>query len=194
MLTVTLYGSIHYGERIWEASQSRAANAENVRYAQAQIASIIAAAYPKIVSDDALHSRVDFEGEPHMLRVLAPDALLKGGLARFAIRLEAAGATSALVVQRKLELAPTTMSKGAAEVLLDHVSNLSFQYFGPEKPRAKPEWHDRWTGKMRPPLLVRVRAALSDDRVTWPDLVAAPQIQGDVSCMVDAASGACGGR
>lgn len=194
LLTLTLFASIRYGTRIWEASQTSAATAENVRAAQERIAYMIAAAYPKFTVAEDTPAHVEFEGAPATLRMLAPDPNVRGAFAYLTVHAEPAGITNALVLDREGELAPANAPKNASEVLLREIHSVQFFYFGAQERGGKLKWSDRWQEKTRPPLLVRVRVALADHRVAWPELTVSPQIEGDVSCTLDALTRYCGGR
>ena len=65
--------------------------------------------------------------------------------------------------------------RGAERVVLaDGLAGLSFAYFGPDRARQTPKWHDRWIGREALPRLVRLAAAGAAGY--WPGLVVAPMI------------------
>jgi general secretion pathway protein J len=195
LLCLTLFGSIHYGSRIWEASHATTAAAENVREAQQEIAGIVSAAYPKFTAQDATHASIAFDGQPSSLRVLAPDGQLSGALSYYTLRLaEVEGARKAVVMDREVELAPEGTPNSSPQVLLRGVKNLIFRYFVPDRAGGAPQWTDRWQNQNRPPLLVRIHAELSDRRAVWPDIAIGPRIAADVGCTLDALTKTCQGR
>ena len=54
-------------------------------------------------------------------------------------------------------------------ILLQGVSDLKIDYFGPEEPEDDPDWHDRWENIQERPTLIRVSLNLKDN--VWPALV-----------------------
>ena len=70
---------------------------------------------------------------------------------------------------------------GKEVLLLDHLANAEFSYFGASDDGAKPRWHDRWRDASKLPLLVRVHVTFPPgDRRIWPELVIAPAITGTI--------------
>lgn len=193
LLSLALFGSIRYGTRIWEASRGIEAQTESVRHAEQTLFRLVSTAYPKFVAKDALHASVAFSGDAASLELMAPDTTLPGALDVVIIHQTESASGGALVVERKLELGAESQQPDS-ERLLTGVRQVSFEYFGPRKPGAKPEWQSSWIAKTRPPRLVRITAVLDDRSVAWPDLIVAPQIEADVSCTFDAVSGFCQGR
>lgn len=189
LLTLALYGSLHNGTRVWEATNASTADAETIRAAQEQITEIIASAYPKRVAEDATHTSLAFDGEPGALHLLAPDPSLNGALADTTIEAHASDGKLILVVTRALELADTP--KMQPHILLANLNAFSFRYFGPDKPDGKPVWHDRWARRLSLPLLVQVNASFIGHHATWPDLIVRPQITGSVGCTFDALTKSC---
>lgn len=193
LLTLSLFGSIRYGSRLWEASQASASNSETVRAAQEEIAGILAASYPKFIVEPT-HASVEFDGEPMRLRVLSPDPQIKGGLDYVTFRTERTASGVELLLDRKLELARPDTESAPPEILLRGLRAFALAYFGAEKAGASPEWHDVWQQKTRPPLLVRIRAEFADHRLTWPELTVPLQITADASCTLDQITRYCEGR
>jgi hypothetical protein len=77
-------------------------------------------------------------------------------------------------------------------MLLDHVAALRFAYFGPPRSGEAPAWVDQWTDRDRLPGLVRV--AIERDGAAfaaWPELVVAPRITANASCIYDALRSTC---
>lgn len=192
LLTLALYGSIHTGTRIWEATEEGAANADTVRAAQQQVSDTISAAYPKYETPDPTHSEIAFQGTPVSVRVLAADPDIRGEMAETTIASRETALGGELVLSRKPELSASAQNR--SQVLLSGLAAVQFSYYGRENPDDPPAWHDQWQGKARPPELVRIRAGFLNRRVAWPDLIVRPRIEADVGCTFDALTKFCQGR
>src|SRR5205807_8954283 len=122
--------------------------------------------------------------------------LASGGRARFKLPIERRGDGSDLVLTSRPELAAGDAAvEQSRKTLLVTVEAAEFAYFGVTQSRSAAEWHDRWSGELDLPALVRVRVrfARSDPRL-WPDLTIAPRITADVSCAYDPLTKLCRGR
>ncbi len=84
--------------------------------------------------------------------------------------------------------------------LLTGVSRLELAYYGlagatGASVAATPGWTDRWSRRLAPPRLIRVRVAFAPgDRRRWPDLLVAPAATVDSDCQFDQIEGGCRGR
>ena len=193
LLTIALFGTLRFGTRIWEAAATTTAGLDDVRAAEQQITALISEAYPQVEFHDATHSTIAFDGEPARLRVLVPDSEITGAMAYTTLRIASSDGGNALILERQLELSPTA-GEQTTQVLLRGVQALQISYFGADARGDKPYWHRQWQGRTRPPLFVRVRAALVYARAAWPDLVVAPEIAGDIDCTADSLTGFCQGH
>jgi general secretion pathway protein J len=194
LLSLVLFTSIHFGARLWEASQSVSLAAANIRSAQAQIAELISSAYPKLVADDATAAHVEFDGQPSTLKFMARDPSQPGAMALVSIATWREGSALDLTFARGLELAAQPGTVESTSVVLKGLRSLKFEYFGSDGVNAAPAWHDRWQGMTRPPQQVRIRIVFADPRVRWPDLIVSPRIAADVGCVHDPLTKYCQGR
>jgi general secretion pathway protein J len=197
-ISALLYGALRFGTRAWEQSEQLAMQADDVGVTQALLRRLIAETYPMFVPDP-VRPRVDFSGDSDRVSLLAPlpDALESGGLARFTLFVRERDGRSEMDIGWRPELAregdPT--AKPREETLLTGIARLEIAYFGSDRPGEPPTWHDRWSEQLAMPALVRVRVAFVDgDRRVWPDLVVAPELTADQSCLYDPVTRHCRGR
>jgi len=153
--------------------------------------------YPMYVTD-AAGPRIDFDGAKDALSFLAraPASANTGGRYRFKLSVERHVGEDNLVLSGMPELArePDTRM-GTRTVLLRDVDHVDFSYFGRLVGERNPQWTDIWSKQNEVPALVRVRVAFrSRDARSWPDLVVAPRVTADVSCVYDLLTMRCRGR
>jgi general secretion pathway protein J len=193
-----IFGAFRFGVRVWERSAAVTSEVDDVGVSQALLRRLIAEAYPLFIPDPS-RPRVDFTGESDRLSMLAPlpDALESGGLARFTLFIRDRDGRGEIGLAWRPELARDgdASAEPREETLLTGIARLEIAYFGSERPGEAPSWHDRWSERPAMPALVRVRVAFAeDDRRVWPDLVVAPELTADQSCLYDPVTRHCRGR
>lgn len=195
LLMTVLFGGLRFGTRAWERAIDHSGGTDDIRLAQMHIRRALELAYPYFVSDPD-HPRIDFEGTADRVAFLgpAPNAQSTGGRARIVLSSAGRDGALSLTFESRPELA-LPEAQGDSDVLVSGLTALEFSYFGSSGPDEPPQWLDRWTNRIRLPLLVRVSAALSDDDArSWPELVVAPRLSADVSCIYDVLTQYCRGR
>jgi len=198
LLSMALFSSVRFGVTAWQRGSERSDQIHTSMLVQDLLRRLIGQAYPLLLADGTGTGRVDFAGTAASLDFLAPVpiALASGGRARFKLAIERRGDSADLVLTSRPELAaadaPAELSR---KTLLATVAAAEFAYFGATQSQTAAEWHDRWSGELNLPALVRVRVrfARSDARL-WPDLTIAPRITADVSCEYDPLTKLCRGR
>jgi general secretion pathway protein J len=196
LLTMALFFSVRFGVTAWQRGTERSDQIHTSMLVQDLLRRLIGQAYPLVLSDGSGNGRVDFEGTSTSLDFLAPVpvALASGGRARFKLSIERHGDGSDLVVTSRPELAAgDAATELSRKTLLATIETAEFSYFGGVQSDGAAQWHDRWSGEMTLPMLVRVRFARGDPRL-WPDLTIAPRITADVGCVYDPLTKLCRGR
>jgi general secretion pathway protein J len=198
LLTMALFFSVRFGVTAWQRGTGRSDQIHTSMLVQDLLRRLIGQAYPLVLSDGSGNGRVDFEGTSTSLDFLAPVpvALASGGRARFKLSIERHGDGSDLVVTSRPELAAAdAATELSRKTLLATIETAEFSYFGAVQSDGAAQWHDRWSGEMTLPMLVRVRLrfARGDPRL-WPDLTIAPRITADVGCVYDPLTKLCRGR
>jgi general secretion pathway protein J len=194
-LITVLFGGLRFGARAWERAANHGSGTDQVRVAQMQIRRLLELAYPSFISDP-LRPRVDFQGTEDQMTFLAPapNALSIGGRARITLSRFVQTGTTSLLVEARPELA-VRGSSGESDVLISGLTTLEFSYYGTAAPDAPAQWTDRWIDRTRLPLLVRIRGVFSEaGGRLWPELVVAPRLSADISCIYDVLTQYCRGR
>jgi general secretion pathway protein J len=192
LLSVLLFGSLHFGTQVWARAEGAAADSNTVRAVQTLLSNELDHAYPMFLNRNASDPHVDFDGTVDSVSFLAPDKIVAGALRRVSVHL-GGGEGRGLVQDSQLELAADAQPK--REVLLRNVQSIAISYFGPAAPNMPPTWQDRWQDRKSLPMLVRIHAFFSySNAPPWPDLIVAPRISTDVGCVYDSLTKGCRGR
>jgi len=119
-----------------------------------------------------------------------------GGRFRYRIFVERQKGGANLIMSATPELArPNDNTLTRRTVLVPDIETAEFSYFGAEVSNRVLQWQDSWIERIDPPSLVRIRIAFrAADAQPWPDLVIAPRITADVSCVYDPGTRRCRGR
>ncbi|HEY2069246.1 MAG TPA: prepilin-type N-terminal cleavage/methylation domain-containing protein [Rhizomicrobium sp.] len=181
LLSLLLFGGLRLGTRAWDGAQAYGAGTDEVRVVQALLRRELEAAYPSVTASDPLHPVVEFDGNVHQMTFLAPppQALHENGRERITL---SAGPGS-LTIHATPELASNRQGDWST-VILRNVASVHFSYFGDGA------WRGSWTNAQALPSLVRVQVKFADNRA-WPDLIVAPHIEEDASCIFDPVTKKC---
>jgi general secretion pathway protein J len=197
-IAVLTFGMLRFGTRAWESSEAVTVQVDGVQTTQALLRRLITAAYPMFIAEPA-HPHVDFAGARDRLSLLAPlpDALESGGMARFTLFIREHEGRGELALAWRPELARESDAgaRPREEMLLAGVARLEIAYFGAPRPSDEARWHDRWSEQSAMPELVRISVEFpKGDRRVWPELLIAPRLTMDQSCLYDPVSRRCRGR
>ncbi len=194
LLSLVLFGGLSFGVRAWDGSAAHGAGMDEMRVVQSLLQREIEQAWPAYVSTDPVNPVIDFSGSPASVNFLAPapQAMQMPGRARITLAAERDGAHLALVMRARPELA----TSGAwSETLLRNLAGVRFSYFGAATPGGPLAWRGSWPAGKTFPQLVRVQVDFpKGDNRLWPDLIVAPRIELDSSCVYDYATKYCRGR
>jgi general secretion pathway protein J len=198
-----LFGAFRFAGQAWEAGESRAVTASNVRHAQMFMRREMERAFAQRWREQgAQTARIAFEGEEQSIKFMVPRAggSRSSGLVAvsFALLDESnfERRQKRLVVQREtLDSSSTDFDKlGQAEprALLENVASVSFEYFGTANDKDDPTWRGNWEPKQRLPQLVKVKIELEGTNYVPPELVV-PLVVGEESgCYINAFQRQCG--
>ena len=186
LIAMALFAAVRAGLRITEAAERAAAANQDMRVISDLLVGTFTGSVP-------LTSVEGGKRLPHMkgdatsvaLVIEAPARFRPGGLHEVVFEQVGRNQSSSLRMTRRL-IHPDLLRKGATSItyeraepddertLLDSAT-VKFSYFGRTQPRADPKWHDEWQGRWGTPLLLR--AAIVQNGVSWPEVVARPQAQ-----------------
>jgi general secretion pathway protein J len=194
LLAALLFSALRFGSRTWERSEEAEAGVTDVASAQYFLRREVSQA-------DPFHSHSDkaapqtFEGASDHLEFMtrAPASLARGGQARIAVAVARREGRSELQVSAQFELGSDQIYRGSTDaVLLRGLRDVEFSYFGADAAARTPSWHETWLDQNVLPELVRVRVRFPQgERRVWPDLVVAPAITVDATCLYDPVTRHC---
>jgi general secretion pathway protein J len=197
LLTITLTAALRFGLDAWARGAVHSDGLSRTLAVQGLLRDIVGQAYPYFVSSDPTHPFIDFDGTPQSLTLLAPAPIALGitGRSRFRLSVANSKGLSDLILTSQPELADAP-SANQTKTLLTGTASIAFAYFGGQsRSEAGGGWSDRWTEQAALPRLVRIQVHFPEgDARLWPDLVIAPRILADVSCVYDEFTKLCRGR
>lgn len=146
---------------------------DDLRTAQSVLRRLLTAAQPlatisggRVIAFDGRPDGIDF--------VAALPQPLGGGLAQFRVRHDRSGLLEVLRVPLGGEGAEFDFRKAATSPLLEKVSRLAIEYFGPDRD-GRLVWQGSWREVDALPNLIRLRLD-SASPLPWPELVIAPRL------------------
>lgn len=182
LMTVALFGGLRLGSRASNAVDRQIDRSSKITVVYDFMQRELTDARPLAATFGAQQSTIDFDGEAGEITfaTIPPAYLALGGFHRLHIALDDAGGQGRLMVSWQQIPRGTTLSDAAPlrpSLLLDHVRQAEFAYFGPPDVNLPSQWQDQWTARDKLPQLVRLRLIMSDG---WhaPDLVVAPRQAG----------------
>jgi general secretion pathway protein J len=197
LLATLLFSNVRLGLSAWAHGRDHAESFEQSLIAQNFLRRMIGDAYPAFLVLEGNHQRVDFDGAEERVSFIAnaPSVAASAGRFRFSLFIERKNSQSDLVMTSIPELASQQNQVRTKTLLLADIGSVSIAYFGVSTSDQVPRWYEHWAQRNELPKLVRVRVAFkSDDARSWPDLVIAPRISADVSCVYDPTTTRCRGR
>ena len=187
MLALLLFGGLHFGTRVWEKATTAETVGNKIFSAQQSVSRAIRDIYPFFVLASPSDRHVQFDGESSQMTFFAPDQ--RGGLDVVTLARDPNGL---LVINARPELATNIQATVTHNVLLGGVTAFAVSYFGAMHKDDTPQWYGSWHNARTLPDLIRVRATLKG--AVWPDLVVAPHVTADQSCVYDQLTKYCTGR
>ncbi len=197
LLATLLFDNVRFGLQAWQLGSAHAEQFEHDLTAQDLLRRLIGNVYPMFVLDGG-SQQLDFEGGKDAVSFLgnAPVVASGGGRFRYKIFVERQQDRKDLIMNAAPELASnqgTAMTRRT--VLLSDIDRVEFSYFGEGTAERGLQWQDGWIQRIDMPRLVRIRVAFhSADARAWPELLIAPRITADVSCVYDPGTMRCRGR
>ena len=195
MLATLIATGLRLGGRAWNDAERLTASSDEVAMLQNLLRRTIARARPEFASSDPRDATIAFGGEAETLSLTAPQpgTQFDGPWVRERFHVARNGASLALFVSLPQDTASHAIDQAEIRVmLLDHVQQVRFAYFGSAGPGRSPAWQDSWTDRSRLPDLVRVAIVRDDPRLrAWPELVVATRVTANAGCIHDAHADGC---
>jgi general secretion pathway protein J len=189
MLGALIASGTRLGTRSWDKAERLSDGSDDVMLVQGFFRRTIERVAPAFASQDPRDLTVEFAGDPDALLLMAPQPGTQYGgpwvQERFYVGQH--GNHRALFAQRRLDAsAPNPI------VLLDHVSQVRFAYFGAAGDGAPAEWRESWINSLRLPDLVRLTIARDDPKLpVWPELIVATRATANAGCIYTGYGTAC---
>jgi general secretion pathway protein J len=198
LLSILLFDNVRFGLRAWRNGSANADALDHSMISQDLLRRTIGNLYPMIVADGAMQPQIDFAGTKEAVDFLSNAPTVAGGAGRFRFKVfvDRRQDEADLVMTSAPELSnPRDASMRTRTLLLPAVDRVEFAYFGEAGSERGPQWKDDWSKRSDIPGLIRVRVSFrSGDRRSWPELVIAPRVRADVSCVYDPITMRCRGR
>lgn len=189
LLTMLMFGSLRFGVQVWARSNGTISQDNALGLAETRVRNDLSRAYPMYRSNGTKAS-VAFEGAPRAISYLVPSQEMPGALVRVALRIEDDNGSLQLSRTEELELATTPSPH--TKLLLQHLKNAEFAYFGRASAKEPPFWSNSWRQATSLPSLIKIGVQTNDGR--WSEWVVAPRIVADVGCVFDPLTKSCRGR
>jgi general secretion pathway protein J len=197
LLSVLLFNNVGFGVRAWRSGSARSDELQRSVVAQQLLRRLLGNSYPMIVADNAPQPRVDFDGTRDTVEFLSDAPIVSGDAGRFRFKLfvNRTRERTDLVMTAAPELAGTEDASATRTVVVSDLDHVELAYFGAPAPGTSAQWNDSWQKQSDMPSLLRLRVSFpANDPRTWPDLLIAPRVRADVSCVYDPITTRCRGR
>lgn len=184
MLGTLIANGTRLGTRAWSSAERQTADKDEITLIQALLRRTLVRVVPVYESNDPRSYDIRFGGEADRLSLTAPQpgTQFAGPLVEQRFYIGRHGASQALFA---------SIANGQPVVLLDHVAEARFAYFGGRQ-GSPPEWQDSWTNRTRLPELIRVLIRRDDEKLpSWPDLVVATRAMANASCLYEDFATSC---
>ena len=182
----------------WQHGSAHAEEFEHGLASQDLLRRLIGNIYPMLVPDSGIQPRLDFDGTREAVSFLgnAPVVTGGGGRFRFKVFVDRQRDRTDLVASSAPELGdPQAGSMTTRTAMLSNIDHAEFSYLEEAATPQGPQWRDSWTGRGDLPRLVRIRIKFRPGEArSWPELLIAPRITADVSCVYDPVTLRCRGR
>jgi len=197
LLASLLFNNVRFGLKAWQTGSAQGELLARSSAAQDVMRRLIGNAYPMLVGSGGNDPSIDFEGTQETMSFLGDAPVVTGGAGRFRFKLfpERKQDQTNLVLSSAPELAnPQDTSMTTNSVLVADIDRVEFSY-SQGGAGSETKWSNSWSRLRELPMLVRVRVAFrSGNARLWPDLLIAPRIAADVSCIYDPITKRCRGR
>lgn len=197
LLVTLLFDNVRFGLHAWQRGSAHVEQVDHGMISQDLVRRLIGNLYPMMVAENG-QPRIDFDGSKDAVSFLgnAPIVANGGGRFRFRFSVERQQNRTDLMMSSTPELAdPQDYTMTTRTVLISDIDLAEFSYLGEAVAERRVQWSDSWAKRSDVPRLVRVRVAFpSGDGRVWPELLVAPRIAADVSCIYDPITMRCRGR
>jgi general secretion pathway protein J len=197
MLGTLIANGVRIGGRAWSHAERESASSDDMVLVANFFQRTIVRAMPAYATTQPQDLAIAFTGQADSLSLVAPRPGTRYGgpwvAQRFYVGRQ--GNSRALFASLKSEDVPAAADRArpaAPVMLLDHVAQVRFAYFGPSGAGQTPAWQDSWVDRDRLPDLVRIAVVRDDPRLRpWPDFFVRTRVTANASCIYDVYANGC---
>jgi general secretion pathway protein J len=189
LMLVLLFGGLRLGFRSWDAGEERFESSSQLGVVQSFLRRQLSQIYP-LRWKAAAERPVAFLGESHAVRFAGQISSQFGlaGVHLIVLEQERGEEGEELIMRwrrpnREMQDF-SAVQEGEKAVLVKHVKEVAFAYYGAENEQTEPVWQEEWKFDQRLPSLIRLRVTRDDDQ-PWPDIVVAPMVSTEAACVWD---------
>lgn len=193
LLMVVLTGTIYLGINARARVTAVAMDVQDFSSFRRILTEKLVDAYPQWISNSQA-SFVDFNGDATHINFLGPALETQGaGFSRYDVSLATEDGKPAIFLQAAYD-------EGGSQTALTTyfapgLARLKLAYFGPPPGGGAAAWQNAWVTRPMLPTLIAIEVTFpSGDRRAWPEIVIKPEIDGDITCEIDANTHGCAGR
>ena len=194
LLSLLVMGALRFGTKAWHRSYDVSTEIDETVQVQTLLRRLIEGANPRFVPLPARKGYVDFDGNSQSLSFISDPPRSLDNAGRLIVTLSIDKQDFTFATRPEIG-SPADGSSLARRVMLSGVEAVNFSYFGAKRRGAEAQWHSAWAKETALPTLVRIEVKrLPRKSMPWPEMVVAPRLDVDVSCIYDTLTRGCRGR
>ena len=193
MLGTLIATGTRLGGRAWSSAERQTNGSDEVVLVQDFFRRNIIRALPIFASNDPRDLTIHFIGAPDTLELMAPQpgTQYRGPAVQERFYVARASGSRALFVNLRFDTLLPSAAQNAA-VVLEHVSQVRFAYFGSAGTGMPPSWQDSWSNRGRLPDLIRIDIVRDDPKLPiWPELIVGTRVTGNAGCIYNGFGTGC---
>jgi general secretion pathway protein J len=181
LLTSLGAGLLRLGTRSWAKTSRMSANILAIESAQSLLRATLSRARLTPAGDGGI--RFDGMQDSVRFQAILPQALEQQGPVDIQIGAEAGGGGQLVMVWFD-----KNKNDWVKSVILSGIGSARFAYYGTPAEGVIPNWQSRWSGEKTLPQAIRLDVEFrAESSRTWPELIVAPMLTSDLSCLHNAA-------
>lgn len=200
LMSLLVFALLKTSGTVWARIDDRSTITGDRLRVQEFLREVITATYPAVVKRPDGSSLVAFRGTAGSLELASvlPQSAAIGGFQRIRIWVAESEGNRRLMLAWRPERNDYHFGAGTGSdnesILIEHVAALALAYYGRLRGQPREAWHNEWRDQAGLPRLVRVGFRGGAGEPSLPDMIAAPRIDVDATCVLDPLTKGCRGR